>query len=1529
MKWNQSFLFFGLMVISGQLLASGGQCRWEGGTGASASCKIEDCARDGGSALCTNPTVTEGDPQGDAQGFTYNMCDEAGPYISIDVRWCAAAGGTWGTDSSGQAGCFQLPAHVIGGGGTMTDDESLAVQITDKFEGKDACGGPQVTDSGWGKGSSDDEFCWAFNPVSKNGLILNDRRERLYSGMAKASDGSCSVPYSSLVVLRRDRSLSCPAGYAQRERADGDYDCVRPPPCPSCKGDPVEVSSGARIQHEVDWTFGDGRGLRLERTYYSFGYYQTPLGGVAQVTSADDVWRTNYGTRLFPETAPSLALATVVRPDGSVISFDSYGVPLQKYSGYTEHLTKSPDGTWTLTTPGEGDEKFDSTGRLTSIVSTSGQATMLQYDSDGKLGLVQDFYGRTLTFQYTSGKLSSVTLPSGSSVSYQYDSRGRLIQVTYPDGATRKYGYSSAAFRNLLTSLTDESGVVVNFHYDAYGRATDGQFSDGTVESFIYNTDSTSYTDASGSTTTMAFSSEGGSRRLKSTSRQCAGCTMRSKISTFDDYGNKTSSLDANGHLTTYEFSDPASGLETSRTEGLAADGSSTNVSRTISTTWSTSRKPLQVSLKGGDGSDATITYGYDQFDNITDITAASGDEVAHTTVGYDSYGRLTMFDGPRTDVADITRITYFPDNDPCIGCRGQPKTLTDALGQVTNYNAYNDDGRLTRATDPGGMVTFAQFDLRGRVLSTTFGYGASGAETVSVTYDASGRVLSQTTPDGVKKKFSYDSRGRSIGTTMPSGEYNGLRLDGGGRVLGEESFDQAGLLRTRESQTFNGVGDLVARFDGNGNKRAFGHDAAGNITGTLSALGHLSQITFDSLNRQASNTAPDGGVTSVQYNALDEVTTYRDPSNIASTYAYTGLGRLKSITSPDSGTAFFYYDTAGNLVARVDGNGARSEFTYDALNRLIGEVDGVGSANSLHTTFQYGTGTSSELLTEVLSDSAEIEYTYNTLGRLLSESISTTSGTIRSTSYTYVNGRVATMRYPSGMLLTYQYDQNGRISDLTADETTIAGDIQHAPFGAVSSFISLSGQTLTRTYDLNRQVIGATLGPSASTLAKSSSFIYDPADRLIGAQSEGGISSTYSYDLNGNRLSSSIGQSISIYQNAVGSNRVDSVSSSSGGLNELYQYDSAGNVVVRNAEVFGYDSRNVLVSATGPYSASYSFDGLGRRIRKSLAGLAVDFVYGSDRRILGQYASDGTSSEEVYLEGIPVSTVRIDSAGNRTFYVVYSDEQGTPRRVADSQGIVRWEWMGEPFGATSPDENPSGVGPFTYNLRFSGQFFDAESTLSQNNYRSYDAMLGRYTQYDPSGLPSGGNPYVYANSNPLSWTDTLGLATTAPAPAPAPPVPSPGVSPAPSTGLVGDLGAAANDAEGLLGRIAPRALPFCARLAGIVVSAMYPTDTSACDQPHPPSAKKCFEDSYHEECEEQYRQDLADCEARYGMLEGPAGRINKEGCAARANIRWRLCLSNKGDDTGIPPRWRDGDGQGWEPPKPPPIKRRKVIKFP
>jgi RHS repeat-associated protein len=108
----------------------------------------------------------------------------------------------------------------------------------------------------------------------------------------------------------------------------------------------------------------------------------------------------------------------------------------------------------------------------------------------------------------------------------------------------------------------------------------------------------------------------------------------------------------------------------------------------------------------------------------------------------------------------------------------------------------------------------------------------------------------------------------------------------------------------------------------------------------------------------------------------------------------------------------------------------------------------------------------------------------------------------------------------------------------------------------------------------------------------------------------------------------------------------------------------------------------------------------------------------------------------------------------------LYADHLGTPRVITNTANTVLWRWDSDPFGQGFPNEDVDGNGVrFLYNLRFPGQYYDAETGLHYNYFRDYDPSLGRYVESDPIGLRGGLNTYAYVENNPVNDIDPEGLA--------------------------------------------------------------------------------------------------------------------------------------------------------------------------
>ena len=104
---------------------------------------------------------------------------------------------------------------------------------------------------------------------------------------------------------------------------------------------------------------------------------------------------------------------------------------------------------------------------------------------------------------------------------------------------------------------------------------------------------------------------------------------------------------------------------------------------------------------------------------------------------------------------------------------------------------------------------------------------------------------------------------------------------------------------------------------------------------------------------------------------------------------------------------------------------------------------------------------------------------------------------------------------------------------------------------------------------------------------------------------------------------------------------------------------------------------------------------------------------------------------------------------------LIHNDHLGTPQKMTNSSGTVVWSADYKPFGEVNITTNT-----ITNNLRFPGQYYDAETGLHYNLNRDYNSMIGRYIEADPIGMLAGPNLYQYVLSNPIRFKDRYGLQT-------------------------------------------------------------------------------------------------------------------------------------------------------------------------
>ncbi|MFP3757693.1 RHS repeat-associated core domain-containing protein [Cupriavidus sp. SIMBA_020] len=580
---------------------------------------------------------------------------------------------------------------------------------------------------------------------------------------------------------------------------------------------------------------------------------------------------------------------------------------------------------------------------------------------------------------------------------------------------------------------------------------------------------------------------------------------------------------------------------------------------------------------------------------------------------------------------------------------------IRDDLQRTTTY-AYDTQGRLIKVTDPLGKTR--QYTWATQTVPAAHSIGGvttshnlltvqdkNGNIVVTNTYDANGRVATQTYADGRTFSFAYTLL--SASQTIPAGSFDA--------VTQTDATDERGTV-TR--YVFN-------------NKQAITSVTAGqgtNVAQTLAYNWNPNTNLLDSV------TDTLGRTTAYQYDSLGnktQVTAAYGTSSAATTKVVWDLNysRPASITDPNNNTITFSYDKQGNLIKSTDALNHSVTLTYDGQGRPSSVADALNAT----TTFSYS-GADLQTVTDPLGHAAS-QYTdavgrptskTNALGR---RSYLAFDALDRIISLTDPKGGVAQVSYdPNGNLLT-QVDQNNnttsfaydgrdrltRTTDALARVTTLA----YEPGGRVSQTIDNKGQATNVSFDpLGRPTLmgfGATAsdGNPTSTIAftwdagnRVTQFVdsvggtitrsYDVFDRLTSETTpQGGVS--YTYDAGGRRKTMTVAGQPTVSYTWDAANRLTQIQQAAGATN--------GNTIQTIG--FSYDAANRRTQTTyaNGIVATYSYDAasqlIGIAYKKADGTLIGDLAYTYDAA--GQRTGMGGSLARVD-SGTAVSTTEFNA---------------------------------------------------------------------------------------------------------------------------------------------------------------------------------------------------------------------------------------------------------------------------------------------
>jgi RHS repeat-associated protein len=279
-----------------------------------------------------------------------------------------------------------------------------------------------------------------------------------------------------------------------------------------------------------------------------------------------------------------------------------------------------------------------------------------------------------------------------------------------------------------------------------------------------------------------------------------------------------------------------------------------------------------------------------------------------------------------------------------------------------------------------------------------------------------------------------------------------------------------------------------------------------------------------------------------------------------------------------------------------------------------------------------------------------------------------------------------------------YEYDDLYR---LTAEIITDPGAT--APTRTIEYIYDAVGNRLSRT-DTGE---GTTL------------YTYDDNDRLLTATTDG-VATTYTYDNNGNTTSKTTDGTTITYTWNADNRLIGADTDGDGAIDVVNQYNEDG---IRVSQTVNGEETRFLIDANRPYAQvleEYTPGGI----------IKVSYVHGND--LISQ-----------------------NRGGEKSFYHV--DGLGSTRVLSSNERQITEQNIYGAFGRTLND-GESIDNPYLY----VGERRDFNVGLDYLRERYFSPQYGRFISRDPFvGFleePISRHKYIYANGNPVNYTDPTGL---------------------------------------------------------------------------------------------------------------------------------------------------------------------------